>query len=100
MFNRGRRLVHPRRDPPSEEIFGTYIREGNELPSVPSNPAAFRDSTQIVLPPRAIEDVREDLEERFTLTLDEGEEAVRIIASPVVIKEVSRFLARYGINLP
>jgi len=67
---------------------------------VPSNPAAFRDSTQIVLPPRVAADVREDLQERFTLTLDEGDDGVRIIASPVVIKEVNRFLARYGINLP
>lgn len=73
---------------------------GKRSPSVASNPAAFRDSTQIVLPARIVEDVREDLERQFTLTLDEGEEAVRIIASPVVIKEVSRFLARYGINLP
>ncbi|PSP64076.1 hypothetical protein BRC77_05015 [Halobacteriales archaeon QH_8_64_26] len=67
-----------------------------------SNPAAFRDSTEIVLPPGVLESVREDLEARFTLTLDEGEagEEVRIIASPTVIKEVNRFLARQGVNLP
>ena len=66
-----------------------------------SNPAAFRDSTEIILPPGVIEDVREDLEARFTLTLDEGGtgEEVRIIASPAVIKDVNRFLARQGINL-
>jgi hypothetical protein len=69
---------------------------------VTSNPAAFRDSTEIILPPGVIEDVREDLEARFTLTLDEGGtgEEVRIIASPAVIKDVNRFLARQGINLP
>ena len=67
---------------------------------MPSDPAAFRDSTQIVLPPAVAEDVREDLKARFTLTLDESDEGVRIIASPVVIKEVSAFLARHGVNLP
>ena len=67
---------------------------------MPSDPAAFRDSTQIVLPPAVAEDVREDLEARFTLTLDESDEGVRIIASPVVIKEVNAFLARHGVNLP
>jgi hypothetical protein len=69
---------------------------------VTSNPAAFRDSTEIVLPPGVLETVREDLEARFTLTVDEGGtgEETRIIASPAVIKEVGRFLARQGVNLP
>jgi hypothetical protein len=65
-----------------------------------TSPARLRDSTQIVLSPGAIEDVRAELEARFTLTLHETEECVRIIASPLVIKDVSDFLALRGVSVP
>jgi hypothetical protein len=67
---------------------------------VPTHVAAFRDSTQIVLPTAAVEGVREDLEARFRLTTQEGDGYVRFIASPTVIKEANGFLARHGISLP
>ena len=35
------------------------------------DPSTLRDSTQIVLPPAALEGFREDLDERFTLTFFE-----------------------------
>ncbi|MFB6070926.1 MAG: hypothetical protein ABEJ76_07865 [Halanaeroarchaeum sp.] len=61
---------------------------------------SLRDSTQIVLPRGALADVREELEQEFTVTVFEQEEFVRIIASPVVIKDVSDYLCRQGINVP
>ncbi|MFB6072724.1 MAG: hypothetical protein ABEJ88_07135 [Halobacterium sp.] len=66
------------------------------------DPSKFRDSTQIVLPESALEGLREDLEAEFVVTVFEPEDAdvVRIIGSPVVIKEVSEFLTRHGISLP
>ena len=62
-----------------------------------SDPARLRDSTEILLPASAIEDLREELEERFTLTILREECRVRIIGSPVEIKGASDFLARNGI---
>ena len=62
-----------------------------------SDPARLRDSTEILLPASAIEDLREELEERFTLTILREECRVRIIGSPVEIKGASEFLARNGI---
>jgi hypothetical protein len=59
----------------------------------------FRDSTQILLPAPALEGIREDLEEEFTLTVREEGPRVRIIGSPVEIKAASDFLAMNGINL-
>ena len=66
------------------------------------DPSTFRDSTQIVLPPSALEGIQDDLESEFVVTVFEPEDAdfVRIIGSPVVIKEVSDFLTRQGISLP
>jgi hypothetical protein len=61
------------------------------------DPARLRDSTEILLPASAIEDLREELEERFTLTILREECRVRIIGSPVEIKGASDFLARNGI---
>ena len=64
------------------------------------DPSTLRDSTQIVLPAEALEGVREELEAEFTLTLvsmDEG--YVRIIGSPVEIKDASDFLSRHGVSL-
>ncbi len=59
--------------------------------------ARLRDSTQILLPIGALEGIREDLEERFVVTVCREDERVRIIGSPVEIKGVSEFLARNGV---
>lgn len=59
----------------------------------------FRDSTQILLSAPALDGIREDLEQKFTLTVrDEGPQ-VRIIGSPTEIKAASDFLAMNGVNL-
>ena len=48
----------------------------------------------------ALSGVREDLEDRFVVTvMDEGD-TVRIIGSPVIIKDVNNYLCRQGINVP
>ena len=64
------------------------------------DPAKLRDSTQIVLPCDALDDIREHLEAKFTVTVfsPAGTEC-RIIGSPVEIKAVSDFLARNGVPL-
>lgn len=64
------------------------------------DPSSLRDSTQIVLPLGALADVRAELEAEFTVTLFEHDGVVRIIGSPVVIKEVTDYLCRQGISLP
>lgn len=71
------------------------------------DPSNFRDSTEIVLPSGELDGIRADLESEFTVTVftmngdSPGEsEFVRIIGSPVVIKEVSEYLARHGVSLP
>jgi len=61
--------------------------------------ARLRDSTQILLAPEALDGLREALDERFTLTVIEEEAHVRLIGSPVEIKDASAFLARHGINV-
>ncbi len=65
-----------------------------------TDPSSLRDSTQIVLPRTSLEGVREDLESEFTVTLFDHEHVTRIIGSPVVIKEVTRYLGRQGVNVP
>lgn len=64
------------------------------------DPSSLRDSTQIVLPRDSLEGVRDDLETEFTVTVFDHEEVTRIIGSPVVIKQVTRYLGRQGINVP
>ncbi|GAA0286869.1 MULTISPECIES: VNG_1110C family protein [Halobacterium] len=64
------------------------------------DPSSLRDSTQIVLPVSTVEGYREDIDEKFTVSFLEHEEMVRIIGSPVVIKNVSEYLARQGVNVP
>lgn len=64
------------------------------------DPSRLRDSTQIVLPLDALDGVREDLDERFTVTIVEREGQARIVGSPVVIKQVSEYLVRHGVQLP
>ena len=59
----------------------------------------FRDSTQILLPATALDGIRDDLEDEFTLTVREEGGQVRIIGSPVEIKAATDFLAMNGINL-
>ncbi|MFB6075354.1 MAG: hypothetical protein ABEJ89_10105 [Haloarculaceae archaeon] len=59
----------------------------------------FRDSTQIQLPAGTLDGLREDLEERFTVTVRHEECHVRVIGSPVEIKAASEFLAMNGITL-
>ncbi|MEF8774311.1 MAG: hypothetical protein V5A23_04155 [Halobacteriales archaeon] len=69
------------------------------------DPSNLRDSTQIVLPASELDGVRGRLEAEYTVTIsaldtDFEEDYVKIIGSPVVIKDVSDFLARQGISLP
>ncbi|MFC7133373.1 MULTISPECIES: hypothetical protein [Salinibaculum] len=61
--------------------------------------ARLRDSTQILLPPGALDGLREELESRFVVTITREADGVRIIGSPVVIKDVSGYLARNGVTL-
>ena len=61
--------------------------------------AMLRDSTQILLPETAVEGLRDELEDRFTLTILSDDARVRIVGSPVEIKEASRFLTRNGISV-
>lgn len=65
-----------------------------------TSPSSLRDSTQIVLPRNSLEGVREDLEDEFTVTVFDHGEVTRIIGSPLVIKEVTRYLGRQGVNVP
>ncbi|MFC6975947.1 hypothetical protein ACFQL1_16630 [Halomicroarcula sp. GCM10025709] len=58
----------------------------------------FRDSTQILLPAGALNGVREELETQFTLTVREEGNQVRIIGSPVEIKDAGDFLAMNGVS--
>lgn len=60
----------------------------------------LRDSTQIVLPRERLGGLRADLESEFTLTIVEAGRRLRIIGSPVEIKDASDFLARNGVSLP
>ena len=59
----------------------------------------LRDSTQILLPPEAIEGLEAELEERFVVSVHTGNRQVRIIGSPVEIKDASAFLARNGVTV-
>jgi hypothetical protein len=61
--------------------------------------ARFRDSTQILLPKQALNGLRDELEDRFTLTIQDEKRQIRLIGSPSEIKDVSRFLTRNGITI-
>jgi hypothetical protein len=61
--------------------------------------ARFRDSTEILLPPDALDGIREELTDRYTLTIRHEDARVRIIGSPVEIKGASDFLARNGVAI-
>jgi hypothetical protein len=64
------------------------------------SPATLRDSTEIVLPREVVDDLRTDLEAEFTLTIVDRGDVVKIIGSPIVIKEVGQFLAHRGVPVP
>jgi hypothetical protein len=63
------------------------------------DPGRLRDSTEILLPKEAIEGIKGELEERFTLTIHQENCRVRIIGSPVEIKGASDYLARNGVSI-
>ncbi|MFB6132197.1 MAG: hypothetical protein ABEJ44_02180 [Halanaeroarchaeum sp.] len=60
---------------------------------------SLRDSTQIVLPREAIRGVQEEVESEFVVSIVEEGDAVRIVGSPVVIRDVTDFLCRRGISV-
>jgi hypothetical protein len=65
------------------------------------DPAMLRDSTQIVLPCDILDEIRDDLEAEFVVTVFPcGDGLCRIIGSPVEIRAVNDFLARHGISVP
>ena len=61
------------------------------------DPSSLRDSTQIVLPCRALDGLCDRIHEQFTVTVVETDGYYRIIGSPVEIKATSNFLARNGV---
>lgn len=61
--------------------------------------ARLRDSTQILLPASALEGIHEEVKQEFAVTVRREGGQIRIIGSPVVIKDVSEFLARNGITV-
>jgi predicted component of type VI protein secretion system len=61
--------------------------------------ARLRDSTQILLPKAALEGLREEIESCFVVTVRAEQRQVRIIGSPVEIKDVSNFLTRNGVTV-
>ncbi|WP_435153192.1 VNG_1110C family protein [Haladaptatus sp. DFWS20] len=65
------------------------------------NPARLRDSTQIVLPRDALNGIRAELERQFMISIVPLEKGyLRIVGSPVEIKQASKFLGRHGVSLP
>ncbi|HMB49964.1 VNG_1110C family protein [Natronoarchaeum rubrum] len=64
------------------------------------DPSRLRDSTQIVLPTEDLDGLREEIESRFVVTIVPEGERLRIIGSPVEIKEAGEFLAKHGVRLP
>ena len=64
------------------------------------DPSNLRDSTQIVLPSANLEGLRDDINSEFVVSILEEDGVVRIIGSPVVIKNLSEYLARQGVSIP
>ena len=60
----------------------------------------FRDSTQIVLPAGILDDYRDELEQRFMITVVDEQDTTRLIGSPVVIPEVREWLISKSIVVP
>lgn len=63
------------------------------------DPSTLRDSTQIVLPCDALDGLRPELDERFTLTIVRSDGQCRLVGSPVEIKAASEFLVRQGVGV-
>jgi hypothetical protein len=64
------------------------------------DPAQLRDSTQIVLERETLAGLEVDVEERFMISVAPvDEDRCRLVGSPVVIKDVSDFLARNGVAI-
>ena len=64
-------------------------------------PSRLRDSTQIILSSGVLDDLRAEIDARFTVTVvPVDDHRVRIVGSPVEIKEASDFLSRHGISIP
>ncbi|WP_416839101.1 hypothetical protein [Haloferax sp. DFSO52] len=64
------------------------------------SPGMLRDSTQIILPYDILEDVREEIESRFVVTIHaHSDDSCRIIGSPVEIRALSDFLTRHGVSV-
>jgi hypothetical protein len=64
------------------------------------DPSKLRDSTQIVVPCSSLDDVRDQLEQEFTITVFPVNGTCKIIGSPVEIKAVNQFLTRHGVSVP
>jgi hypothetical protein len=64
-----------------------------------SDAATLRDSTQIQLPQSTLENLEAEVAERFEITVHRTDCRVRLIGSPVVIKQVGDFLARRGVSV-
>ncbi len=64
-----------------------------------SDAATLRDSTQILLAPSTLEGLESEVAERFEITVHRTDCRVRLIGSPVVIKQVGNFLARRGVTV-
>jgi hypothetical protein len=64
------------------------------------DPSKLRDSTQIAVPCDSLDDVRDELEDEFTVTVFPNDGICLIIGSPVEIKAVDQFLARHGVSVP
>ncbi|MFC7007786.1 VNG_1110C family protein [Halalkalicoccus salilacus] len=64
-----------------------------------TDPSRLRDSTQIVLPQTDLRRLQSDLETKFAVTVFEEREFVRIIGSPVEIKDVSSYLTHQGVTI-
>jgi hypothetical protein len=64
-----------------------------------SDAARLRDSTQIQLPSSTLDGIEPEVAERFDVTVHRSDRGVRLIGSPVVIKDVGEFLARRGVSV-
>ncbi len=64
-----------------------------------SGPAAFRDSTEIVVPCETLDGIRDDITEEFTVSVFSMGGTCRIVGSPVEIKGVTDFLSRRGVTV-
>ncbi len=64
-----------------------------------SDPGAFRDSTEIVVPCDALDGHREALTDEFTVSVFAASETCRIVGSPIEIKGATEFLSRRGVPL-